>query len=272
MASVIDAPCETERAPAGTAPQFLAADRLDGNVVPGGGGNFGGAAQPLPSGWACGRHGTGRHSVYGSYRGATEGPDGNGLIEKLVDAIEKGGDAGAGAVTVFYDVRCNNKSKPWREEQKNGLEGALLFMPLVSVGALKIMVERAAGTQPDTMLKEWEIALERQRRGLCLVLPIFIQDVGADGKLWSVDLTASSYPETPHVLSGISIRSTLVALFELYGAKLTLDRSGAPDPAQLAKAVGDVRGLLDSQDARALRHRLHQEYQLTQVWRPSFAP
>ena len=36
----------------------------------------GGAADtpPLLSGWACDHHGTGRHSVFGSYRVATEGP------------------------------------------------------------------------------------------------------------------------------------------------------------------------------------------------------
>ena len=51
------------------------------------------------------------------------------------------------------------------------------------------------------------------------------------------------------------------ALFKVHGAKLVLDRSGAPDPAQLAEAVGVVRRLLGSQELRAMRHRAQQEYQ-----------
>ena len=212
---------------------------------------------PLLSDWACDHHGTGRHSVFGSYRVASEGPLGNGLIEKLVDAIESGAgekvDAPpSAAVTVFYDVRCLNTGESWELGLKNGLEGASLVMPLVSATALQGMIEHAA-TRRDNLLMEWEIALERQRNGQCLVLPIFVQ-------LCDANFRESSYPDTPHFLSKISIRSTLSALFKIHGVKLSLDRSGAPDSAQLTEAVGKVRRLLDSQEARAMQHQAQREY------------
>ena len=232
--------------------------------------SLGGVADvPLPSGWACDHHGTGRHSVFGSYRVATEGsksveyPNGSGLIEKLVDAIE--GNAGgtpdfSSAVTMFWDRRCLNAGESWEAGLKNGLEGASLVMPLVSAGALQGMIEHAAARR-DNLLMEWEIALERQRLGLCLVLPIFVQDVGADGKPRRVDFREATYPDDPHFLSKISIRTTLVALFKFQGVRLALDRSGAPDPAQLAEAVRQVRRLLGSQELRTMRHRAQQDYQ-----------
>ena len=231
-----------------------------------------GGAVPLLSRWACDYHGTGRHSVFGSYRVSTEGqkttgcPDGNGLVEKLVNAIEggKGRKTSSGpesaAVTVFYDARCLNKGESWEAGLKNGLEGASLVMPLVSVGALQDMIDHAAKRR-DNLLMEWEFALERQRRGLCLVLPIFVQDVCADGKPRHVDFREAAYPEAPHFLSKISIRATLAAIFKIHGSKLTLDRRGAPDPAQLEEVVSEVRRLLGSQELRTMRQRAEQEYQ-----------
>ena len=216
---------------------------------------------PLLSGWACDHHGTGRHSIFGSYRVKSEGSDGNGLIKRLVDAIEKRGKEDAGdAVTVFYDKQCLNSGESWEMGLKNGLEGASLVMPLVSAVALQGMIEHAA-TRRDNLLMEWETALERQFLGKCLVLPIFVQDVGTNGKPRHVDYIESSYPDTPHFLSGISIKTTIVALLKIQGVKLTLDRSGAPDPAQLAEAVRNVLSLLGSQELRTMRHRAQQEYQ-----------
>ena len=211
---------------------------------------------PLLSGWACDHHGQGRHDVFGSHRVATEGRDGNGLIEKLVDAIENAppptSEEAVPGVVVFYDARCLNKGESWELGLKNGLEGASLVMPLVSATALQGMIEHAA-TRRDNLLMEWEIALERQRNGQCLVLPIFVQ-------LCDANFRESSYPDTPHFLSKISIRSTLSALFKIHGVKLSLDRSGAPDSAQLTEAVGKVRRLLDSQEARAMQHQAQREY------------
>ena len=229
---------------------------------------------PLLSGWACDHHSTGRHSVFGSYREVTEGPPakgGNGLIEKLADAIEDDGGAPANSATVFYDKRCLNSGESWELGLKNGLEGSLVVMPLVSAAALQGMVEHAS-TRRDNLLWEWEIALERQRRGLCLVLPVFVQDVGADGKPRCVDFKEAAYPEASHFMSKISIRTTLVALFKINGVKLALDHSGAPDPAQKAEAVRQVRRLLGSQELRAMRHRAQQEYQdergrKDQIWK-----
>ena len=205
----------------------------------------------LPSGWTCDRHGIGRHSVFGSYRVATEGADGNGLIEKLVGAIEGGSDSASGpgsppasAVTVFYDKRCLNAGESWELGIKNGLEGASLVMSLVSTGALQGMIDHA-DAQRDNLLMEWETALDRQRRGLCLLLPIFIEDAG--GQPRSVDFREATYPEAPHFFSGISIRATVAALFKIGGLTLALDRSGTPDPAQLAEAVRHVRLMLGSQ-------------------------
>ena len=215
---------------------------------------------PLLTGWTCDRHGTGRHSVFGSYRVKSEGPDGNGLIEKLVDGIEAPKGAPAPAVTVFYDKRCLNTGEAWEVQLKNGLEGASLVMPLVSAAALQGMVEHAAKRQ-DNLLMEWEIALERQRLGECLVLPVIVDDVDGDGKPRRVDLLGASYPDAPHFFSKISIRATLVALFKINGVKVTLDRRGAPEPAQLAAAVHQVHHLLASQELRTIRHRVQQGYQ-----------
>ena len=224
---------------------------------------------PLLSGWACDHHGTGRHSVFGSYRVASEGAAGNGLIEKLVDAIESAGPLNVAAVgpepapavspTVFYDRRCLNDGESWEAGLKNGLEGASLVMPLVSAGALRGMIEHAA-TRRDNLLMEWEIALERQSQGLCLLLPIFIESVGADGKPLPVDFRVASYPDSPHFMSGKSIRATLAALFLINGIKVSLGSSGALDPAQLEALVGRVRQVLDSQVVRMVRHRAQQAY------------
>ena len=202
---------------------------------------------------------------------STEGLAGNGLVEKLVDAIEKGGgNAAAGplaplsaVVKVFYDRRCLNAAESWELGLKNGLEGASLVMPLVSAGALKGMIDDAS-MQRDNLLMEWETALERSRQGKCLVLPIFITDpkhADANGKPKRVDFREASYPDAPHFLSGINIRTTLSALFKINGVKLALDRSGAPDPAQLAEAVHHVHLLIGSPELQAVRRRAQQEYQ-----------
>ena len=240
------------------------------NVEPYGGGALGdlAAMPPLPSGWACDHHGTGRHSVFGSYRVATEGMAGNGLIKKLADAIEERGLQPGSTRTstpVFWDTRCLNAGESWELGLKNGLEGASLVLPLVSAAALQIMVEHAA-TRRDNLLMEWEIALERQRLGLCLVLPIFIHDFNAGGQPRPVNLNEASYPEAPHRLSGISIRATIAALSKIQGVKLVLDRSGAPDPAQLANAVLQVRRLLGSAEVRTMQLRAQQAYGAEQ-WR-----
>ena len=221
-----------------------------------------GAVLPLPSGWACDHHVLGRHSVFGSYRVSVDGATGNGLMERLVDAIE-GGAAAAGspaaAVSVFYDKRCLNAGESWELALKNGLEGASLVMPLVSAGALKGMIENAA-TRRDYLLMEWEVAVRRYRSGLCLVLPVFIQSVGEDGEPCGVDFDEAAYLDAPHFMSGTSIRATVMALLEIHGVKLALDRSGAPDPAQLAEVVRKVRRMLDSQELRVMRHRAEQAY------------
>ena len=218
---------------------------------------------PLLSGWECDHHGIGCHDAFVSYRVACEGAAGNGLAGRVADAIEapRVADGGIGGLRacVFWDARCLNSGESWELGLKNGLEGASLVMPLVSVGALQGMIEHAAARR-DNLLMEWEIALERQRLGLCLVLPIFVEDVGADGMPRRVDFSEATYPDDPHFLSKISIRTTLVALFKFQGVRLTLDRSGAPDPVQLAEAVRQVRRLLGSQELRTMRHRAQQEY------------
>ena len=215
-------------APVGAVPSD--ADSPTPALKPGGQGISGGDAAadadtlpPLLTGWACDHHGTGRHSVFGSYRVATEGPPpGNGLIVKLVDALERPpgpGPAPAAAVTAFYDVRCLNAGESWEAGLKNGLEGASLVMPLVSAGALRGMIEHAA-TRRDNLLMEWEIALARQRAGLCMILPIFISDFDEDGRRRTVDFREASYPAAPHFLSHIPIRETVAAVLKLQGTHI----------------------------------------------------
>ena len=57
-----------------------------------------------------------------------------------------------------------------------GLAGSMIFVPIISVGALRPMVGLgSAGEDPDYMLVEWAAALELQQRGqLKAVLPLFV--------------------------------------------------------------------------------------------------
>ena len=198
------------------------------------------SAPPLPSGWACEAHrGVGRHTAFVSCRAASEGPAGNGLVGRLIEALERdaGGDAGGAAegafggtaggaagagsaaaapasLSVFYGARCLGAHVPWEVGLKNGLEGAALVLPLVSAAALQDMAAHAA-TRRDRLLSEWELSLSRQRRGLCLLLPIFVHAPDARGQPQAIDFREVSYPDRPHFLSGASIRSTFAALFKV---------------------------------------------------------
>ena len=235
---------------------------------------------PLPSGWACDRHGIGRHSVFVSYRGATEGLAGSGTIEKLVDAIEHEPTSDAverepsSKAIVFFGKTCiMSNSRELR--LMNGLEGASLVVPIMSAAALQSMIEHAA-TRRDDLLTEWEIALERQRAGLCKVLPIIVPDDVPGG---SVDFSGASYPDAPHFGSGISIRSTLAALFKCqidglkFGQPIDLTNVELVHMRMKLTEVADaVRGLLNSEELRKMRQRAQQEYEVErgrkdQMWK-----
>ena len=164
---------------------------------------------PLSSGWSCDAHGVGRHDVFLSYRVASEGADGNGLVEALfngligVGAPEVGG-AQAPPLTCFWDKMCLNLGEAWESGLHNGLEGATLVVPLVSRAALAGMAS-SASKRRDNLLMEWEAALDRQRKGLCLILPVFVSTHEDEG----ISFNEESYPSLPHAHSRVDIRATV---------------------------------------------------------------
>ena len=178
---------------------------------------------PLLSGWECDHHGIGCHDAFVSYRVACEGAAGNGLAGRVADAIEapRVADGGIGGLRacVFWDARCLNSGESWELGLKNGLEGASLVLPLISAAALRGMASLASARR-DNLLMEWEIALARQRAGLCMILPIFISDFDEDGRRRTVDFREASYPAAPHFLSHIPIRETVAAVLKLQGTHI----------------------------------------------------
>ena len=112
--------------------------------------------------------------VFISYRVASDAP----LAEALDSALRARG------LRVFWDKRCLQDGKPWRDGFFDGLVRARAFVPIASRGALK-----AAGSAGnwemltadmhavDNVLLEWRAALECYDRGLLeLIVPLFVGD------------------------------------------------------------------------------------------------
>ena len=159
----------------------------------------------LPSGWSCGQHRAGRHDVYLCYRTVSEGRDGHGFVEALWKAIEGAGEAlrhGGPPARVFWDVTCTKAGEYWDHALEGGVEGARIFVPLVSVGALEKM--RLATTQRDVMLSEWEKALAKKRAGRSSILPVFIADVDPGSGRPRLPHDYNDYPEGVHIYSQVA--------------------------------------------------------------------
>ena len=219
------------------------------------------ASLKLPSGWTCEKHGTGAHDVFLSYRVWCEGAGagGNHLVGKLAAALQvpfepplhDGGPLRS--VSVFWDQHCLNDGESWETALHNGLEGASLVVPLVSAKALQGMVSGASHKR-DNLLMEWEIALERHRAGLCLILPVFVCE---GGKPFNFDDSESAYPSSPHFLSRVDIRATILAVLRLNG--VSVDPTSGSD---IAAAVGRVASMLRSKERRVLRMRQVESFSL----------
>eukprot|EP01052_Picozoa_sp_SAG31_P004049 SAG31_NODE_163_length_21856_cov_7.550214_5_plen_187_part_00 len=141
----------------------------------------------------------------------------------------------------------------------SGLAGSMIFVPIISVGALRPMLDLGkCGENPDYMLVEWVAALELQQRGAVkAVFPIFVAaidnlfdeaeaafggisrlpDQVPDSTLERVgfhlgETTGDSSTDKLHTLMGettgvgeTTVRSTIVALLKFQGCKMSYSDS-----------------------------------------------
>ena len=114
--------------------------------------------------------------VFLSYRVAADAPLAKALCEQLSTRVLA---ATGQKVRVYLDVMRLEDGQRWDQGFMGGLAESMVFVPIVSVGALRPMMKLgAAGEQPDYMLVEWMAALELQRRGtLKAVFPLFVAAV-----------------------------------------------------------------------------------------------
>ena len=141
-----------------------------------------------------------------------------------------------------------------------GLAASMVFVPIISVGALRPMVKLGKhGEDPDYMLVEWAAALELQQRGrVKAVFPLFVAardslfdeaeaafggfnrlpDQVPDSTLEKVsfhlgETTGDSSTEKLRALMGetgageATVRSTIAALLKFQGCKMSYSDSQA---------------------------------------------
>ena len=110
--------------------------------------------------------------VFISYRVAADAPLAKALYEQLSARVL----ATTGQkIRVYLDVARLEDGQRWDRGFMGGLAGSMVFVPVVSAGALRPMIGLGTrGEDPDHMLVEWAAALELQQRGrLKAVFPLF---------------------------------------------------------------------------------------------------
>ncbi|KAJ3193136.1 hypothetical protein HK101_005360 [Irineochytrium annulatum] len=150
--------------------------------------------------------------IFISYRVKTDAE----LAEKLCDKLQ--------ALSVLNEQRQNlTHGENYKAEFLRGLAGSCLFLPIVSEGVLKHMLDLEEGSI-DNVLLEWAHAVEMRDKGYITIIPILVgsNSTGGNGtfyKRFDAFWLASKIPEV-HVFEApqrLNSREIVEEIFKLQG-------------------------------------------------------
>ncbi|KAJ3283182.1 hypothetical protein HDU79_009285, partial [Rhizoclosmatium sp. JEL0117] len=175
----------------------------------------------MSSKWKCAR-GYSSHDFFISYRVSTDSNVAISLSAQLSDA---------GLFHCYLDRQCLVASSHWEQGFLAGLERAVVIVPLVSIACLKSLKP-----YHDSVVLEWELAIQRHQQGLAKLIPVFIHDSTANS-FPSVSDFADELHDHPKSPRQLTLRNIVEYLYSIHGIHGKVDKNGELDSWSLAQLI-----------------------------------
>ncbi|KAI9344908.1 hypothetical protein BDR26DRAFT_856930 [Obelidium mucronatum] len=199
--------------------------------------------------WMCAKQYR-SHDLFLSYRVATD----SHVVDALADSF------GLNGLHPYLDHICLVGAQKWEDGFISGLLSSRMICLIVSQACVKSL-----RSSWDNVVLEWELAFDRQDKGLAVVIPLFLNEVQDDGDeappppppvtFPDLDTFPDVFHDHPKSPRQRTIRQIMAEIFSLVGVHVDVVRDGdtaSVDEGSVSRII-QLRQLVSMQEGCALK-------------------